>query len=324
MKRSSGKIWTGLISLGVILTIALVFLPPAALGIEYSFATINMPGVEGTVAYGINDFGNIVGAFDGQYGFLNVGAKFKPIGIPGALYSSMGGSFTTIDPPGSSGSIAYGINNNGDIVGFYGLPTLPGHAFEGRGFLDVGGNFTTIDFQGAPETRAQGINDFGNIVGYGRFGTRNDGFLYVGGNFTTINFPGAQFTEAFDINNSGNIVGGYSNAGEFHGFLYVGGNFTTIDPPGSSGSIAYGINNYGDIVGYYVDATGHYHGFLDVGGNFTPIDVPFAIYTMAFGINDSGNIVGVGQSVAEPSTMLLLGSGLIGLAGYGRKKFFKK
>jgi hypothetical protein len=39
---------------------------------------------------------------------------------------------------------------------------------------------------------------------------------------------------------------------------------------------------------------------------------------------DNDLIFAEGTTVPEPATMLLLGSGLIGLVGYGRKKFFKK
>jgi probable HAF family extracellular repeat protein len=68
------------------------------------------------------------------------------------------------------------------------------------------------------------------------------------------------------------------------------GLYTTIDVPGAIYTEADGINNAGQIVGYYADLHGGEHGFLA-----TPTQAP----------------------VPEPSALLLLAIGWLGLLGWG-------
>jgi uncharacterized membrane protein len=209
--------------------------------------------------------------------------------------------------PGSAYSRAHGINDSGQIVGFYN----DGPQNHYYGYLLSGGSYTTLDRPGYVATVAYGINASGQIVGYcllemGGLGQEH-GFLLSGGNYTTIDFPGAHvLSHANGINASGQIVGTYSGT---HGYLLSGGSYTTIEPPGSCCSEAHGINDSGQIVGLYYDGRGE-HGYLLSGGSYTTLDVPGSTYTSAFGINDSGQIVGdyIGADRQEHGFLLSGGS----------------
>jgi probable HAF family extracellular repeat protein len=219
--------------------------------------------------------------------FLLVGVLVGLVlGVPGGAWA-LTYSFTTIDVPQSTATHAFGINGQGQIVGYF------VDATGAHGFVLSGGSFTPFDVPGTNImlTVGQGINTGGDIVGHVRESGVDRGFLKIGSSFTFIDVPG-RATYPFGINDARQISGTFlDGASQPHAFLYSGGSFAIIDVPGSMFTDGYGVNNAGHIVGAFNDGN-TYHGFIYNGGTFTTIDVPDSTYTSAFGINGAGEIVG--------------------------------
>jgi len=68
-----------------------------------SFTPFDVPGTSVTTAFGINDAGRIVGAFNtGTHAFLYTGGQYTELAVPGATSTA-----------------AAGINDAGQIVGLF-------------------------------------------------------------------------------------------------------------------------------------------------------------------------------------------------------------
>ena len=88
---------------------------------------------------------------------------------------------TTLDVPGAILTQANGINDSGQIVGYY----YDAASYQ-HGFLLDQGSYTTLDVPGSYGTYAHGINAAGQIVGYYWDHTGQHGFLLDNGSYTTL------------------------------------------------------------------------------------------------------------------------------------------
>jgi probable HAF family extracellular repeat protein len=245
----------------------------------------SVPGT--TQAFGINDLGQIVGAYTDQPG--DEGSRHQHA----FLFSD--GQFSSFDVEDSQLTVAYGINNAGDIVGSY---ARNGDHQPTHGFLRRGG-FSTIHVDGAFFTDSFGINNGGAVVG--QFGGDSvvdpepyRGYRLQGGSFTFIDFPDSQGqTVPWDINDAGTAVGWAPDRSGYHMFLWTDGQLTAFDYPDAYATLGYGINNAGKVVGFYSRADLSQGGFVrSPAGQFKPFDCEGTTGTQLYDISNNGAMVG--------------------------------
>jgi uncharacterized membrane protein len=230
---------------------------------------------DSTEVSAINNLGQVVGSCtDG------VSPNQKLVGF----VRDRNGNFNLLNFPGAEGTIAFGINDLGHVVGQYFGDDFGEGLDQYHGFVWRNGVYASIDaaFPEAMTTSLLGINNFGQIIGtylHHRPGSSDindydseEAFLYDNGIFTPLDFPGAKTpfvccgaaTFPMDINNLGQVIGStYDGLGNPRFFLYDNGEYFVItgvpdnvidsyDFSVVHGSSAWGINDQSEIAGTYV------------------------------------------------------------------------
>jgi len=197
--------------------------------------------------------------------------------------------YTEFRPDGSIDIYARGINNEGDVVGWF----KDANGVR-KGFIYSNGEFTELLPDGWEYVQAVGINNKGEVIGNGTTSSGADKFfVYSNGNFTELLPDGPQYAYAWDINDKGEVVG---NGGISHGgasFIYSNDEFTELLPDGWHGANAQDINENGAVVGHGEDANGHSKVFIYSNGKYTILPPPcgFNSIDRVIGMSDKGNFV---------------------------------
>jgi hypothetical protein len=197
-----------------------------------------------------------------------------------------------LDPNSIVYTLAYGINNVSQVVGYYCYGTYGARGYQGSIYCNPPPDYDTYTESG--------------FLGSGLLGSQS---------FTDIKQGSSNFVYPLGINDDGITValGGSQNDcypnwnfGTFGvcplTFFYQNGQLTPtslLDCPGQASSLAImGINGFNQLVGYYLDASGISHGFVyntepPDSQDCIPVDVGGAgDSTWLAGINNQGQVIG--------------------------------
>ncbi len=244
-------------------------------------------------ANGINDLGEVVGQ-------SFIAGNGHELAFRTAPNSAINPSTDNLGALGGLSSFAFGINNNGQASGYASLPgDSHGHAFRTSGRTAINPATDDIGIAVGGDSSGAGINDLGQAVGSANFGGTQNNAFRTGSN-ASINpatdnlgrLSGTLSSIALRINEKGWAVGSSSISSFYHATLHDGSSLIDLNSVlDSSGvgwvlTVANDINDHDQIVGY-----GTYNGV-----------------TRAFRLD----------LVPEPSTIVLIGFALFGLAAFTR------
>ena len=284
---------------------------------NYTFETIDVPGVEFLALTASSDFEDYAGYTK------------SPDSENIVAWTLIDGVFKTYSFPDSQDTRFYALGNNGNAAGHY----LDSNG-RSHGVVLENGELREYNFPDAVETEIYGISDATGALTGNYIDTSGVRRGFSGD--IIVEFPGALETYADFVNTEGGMVGSYVDAdGIYHGYVRVpdGGfvslNLTTAGEqeyffvhgindarvvvardklvdglprtyvglfpeglqelkfPGSVSTEGWNINQDGSVVGHYDTADGRRHGFIarPIADTTTPVDEPpvtppvFSYYT---------------------------------------------